>query len=101
MTQNDDQAKQQKAAQQAIQQDVARTKEAQCKQAKERYQQAIDARRLYKPPKPGDTDRQFMSDDEIDAYRLQARNDVTLACGSPPAPVQPQSENPTEGKSSE
>lgn len=101
VTQNDDEAKQQKAAQQAIQQDVAKTKEAQCKQAKERYQKSIEARRLYRAPQPGDTDRQYMSDAEVDAYRLQARNDVTLACGSPPAPVQPQSENPTEEKSSE
>jgi hypothetical protein len=31
----------------------------------------------------------FMSDAETDAYRLQARNDVTTACGSPPPPVQP------------
>jgi hypothetical protein len=99
--QSDDQAKQQKAAQQAIQQDVAKSKEAQCKQAKERYQKAIDARRMYKQPKPGDTDRQFMSDDEIDAYRLQARNDVTLTCGSAPAAAQPQSESPTEAAPTE
>jgi len=80
---------QQQAAEQAVKQDVAKTKEAQCKQAKERYQQSIEARRLYKPAKEGDTDRVFMSDQETDAYRIQARNDVTLACGSPPPPVQP------------
>jgi hypothetical protein len=90
------QGKEQQAAQQAIQQDVAKTKEAQCKQAKERYQKAIEARRMYKPPQPGDTDRQYMSDNEIDAYRLQARNDVTLACGTAPAPMQPPSESPSE-----
>ena len=83
-------AKQQAAAAAAVKQDVAKTKEAQCKTAKERYQQAIDARRIYKQPEKGDTDRVFMSDAETDAYRLQARNDVTLACGSPPPPVQPQ-----------
>jgi hypothetical protein len=79
----------------AVKQDVAKTKEAQCKQAKDRYEKAIEARRLYKPPKEGDTDRQYMTDEEVDAYRLQARNDVTLACGSPPAPMQPQ-ETPQE-----
>ncbi|MGH8209860.1 MAG: DUF4124 domain-containing protein [Steroidobacteraceae bacterium] len=80
---------QQQAAEQAVRQDVAKTKEAQCKQAKDRYEKSIEARRLYKPAKDGDTDRQYMTDEEADAYRLQARNDVTLACGSPPAPAQP------------
>jgi len=81
---------QQQAAQEAVKQDVAKTKEAQCKQATERYQKAIQARRLVKPSKNGDTEPVYMSDEEADAYRLQARNDATLACGSPPAPVQPQ-----------
>lgn len=81
---------QQKAAEDAVKADVAKTKESQCKQAKERYQKAIEARRIYKPAKEGDTDRNYMSDDEADAYRLQARNDVTLACGSPPAAAQPE-----------
>jgi hypothetical protein len=72
----------------AVKQDVAKVKDSQCKQAKERYQQAIDARRIYKPSQPGDTDRVFMSDAETDAYRAQARSDVTIACGSPPPPVQ-------------
>jgi hypothetical protein len=94
--QSTQQSKEQQAAQQAIQQDVAKTKAAQCKQATERYQKAIEARRMYKPPQPGDTDRQYMSDNEIDAYRLQARNDVTLACGSAPAAMQPPSESPSQ-----
>ena len=80
---------QQQLAEQAVKQDVAKTREAQCKEAKERYQKAIEARRLYKPAKEGDTDRVFMSDAETDAYRLQARNDVTTACGRPPPAVQP------------
>ena len=84
-------AKQQAVAEAAVKQDVAKTKEAQCKTAKEHYQQAIDSRRIYKPSKDGkDQDRVYMTDAETDAYRLQARNDVILTCGSPPAPVQPQ-----------
>ena len=83
-----DQKRQQKAAEDAVKQDVAKTKESQCKEAKDRYQKAIEARRIFKPARPGDTDRQFMSDSEVDAYRLQARNDVTLACGSPPSAIQ-------------
>jgi Domain of unknown function (DUF4124) len=79
-----------RANEQAVKQDVAKTKEVQCKQAKERYQKAIEARRIYKPGKEGDSDRVFMTDAETDQYRAQARNDVTLACGSPPPAVQPE-----------
>ena len=78
----------------AVKQDVAKVAASQCKQAKDRYQQAIDARRIYKPPQPGDTDRVFMSDAETDAYRAQARSDVTAACGSPPPPVNPDAPAP-------
>ena len=80
---------QQQLAEQAVKQDVAKTRDAQCKEAKDRYQKAIEARRLYKTTKEGDTERVYMNDAETDAYRLQARNDVTSACGSPPPPVQP------------
>jgi hypothetical protein len=86
----------QKANADAVKQDVAKTREAQCKAAKQHYQEAIDARRMYKSPKPGDTDRAFMSDAEIDTYRAQMRTQVTDACGSPPPAVQAQSETPSE-----
>jgi hypothetical protein len=81
-------AKQQQAAEAAVKADVAKTKEVQCKQAQDRYQKAIEARRIYKPGKEGE-ERVYMTDEESDAYRVQARNDVTLTCGSPPAAVQP------------
>jgi Domain of unknown function (DUF4124) len=86
----------QKANADAVKQDVAKTRDAQCKQAKQRYQQAIEARRLYKTSKPDDTDRVYMSDAETDAYRAQARAEVIDACGSPPPAAQPQSETPSE-----
>jgi hypothetical protein len=77
--------------------DAAKVSQEQCKQAKDRYQKAIEARRIYKPAQPGDTDRSFMSDTETDAYRAQARSDVTVACGSPPATVTvPESSSPSE-----
>jgi hypothetical protein len=85
-----DEAKQNAAAAAAVKQDVAKTQGTQCKQATERYQKAIEARRIYKPGAKEGEDRVYMSDSEIDAYRLQARNDATLACGSPPAPVNPE-----------
>jgi Domain of unknown function (DUF4124) len=74
----------QKANADAVKQDVAKTREAQCKAAKQHYQEAIDARRIYKSPQPGDTDRQYMNDAETDSYRQTMRNDVTQSCGSPP-----------------
>lgn len=84
-----------KANADAVKQDVAKTREAQCKAAKQHYQEAIDARRIYKSSKPGDTDRVYMSDAETDAYRAQMRSEVVDACGSAPQ-VQVQSETPSE-----
>jgi hypothetical protein len=80
---------QQQASAQAVKKDVAKARDAQCKTAKERYQQAIEARRIYKPSKDKDGEREYMSDADTEAYRLRARNDVQDACGSVPAP-QPQ-----------
>ena len=77
--------------------DAAKLRDQQCKEAKDRYQKAIEARRIYKEAKPGDTDRAYMSDSETDAYRAQARADVTDSCGSPPAAVtNPESSSPSE-----
>ncbi len=77
--------------------DASKLREQQCKEAKERYQKAIESRRIYKESKPGDTDRAFMSDAETDAYRAQARSDVTEACGSAPAAVTiPEASSPSE-----
>jgi len=66
----------------AMQQDVARVRDAQCSFAKQRYMKAIESRRVYKEGKDGE--RQYMSDTDADAYREQARKDVQLACGSVP-----------------
>jgi hypothetical protein len=93
---SDDKATAQKNAD-ATKADVAKLRAEQCKEAKDRYQKAIEARRIYKAPKDGDTDRNYMSDSETDAYRAQARQDVTDTCGSPPAPVSiPASSSPSE-----
>jgi len=92
----DDKAAAQKNAA-AAKADVAKIREQQCKEAKERYQKAIDARRIYKAPKEGDTDRVYMNDAETDQYRAQARQDVTDACGRPPPAVTiPEASSPSE-----
>jgi hypothetical protein len=76
----------QDAAAKAVKEDVAKARAEQCKKAQERYQQAIHARRIYKSSNGGE-DRDYMSDEEADAYRLKARNEVQDLCGSVPAPT--------------
>jgi hypothetical protein len=79
----------QQGAAQAVKQDVAKIREQQCKEAKERYDKAIQARRIFKAGKDDkakDTDRpddrQYMSDEEADAYRLKARTEMQQYCGN-------------------
>jgi uncharacterized protein DUF4124 len=77
----------------AVQQDVARTREAQCKAAKERYVKAVQSRRVFKENQDGQ--REYLSEQAADAYREQARRDVQDRCGSvpevnPDQPIEPQ-----------
>jgi hypothetical protein len=79
----------QQSAAQAVKQDVAKIREQQCKEAKDRYDKAIQARRIYKPAendKSKDADRpderQYLSDEEADAYRVKARTDMQEVCGN-------------------
>jgi hypothetical protein len=78
----------------AVKQDVAKVREQQCKEAKDRYDKAIQARRIYKPGPTTDKskdaskdadrpeDRQYLSEQEADAYRVKARQDVQDFCGA-------------------
>jgi hypothetical protein len=63
-----------------VKQDVAKTKAEQCKKATEAYQQAIQSRRIYKDGANGT--REYLSDPDADAYRLQMFNARKQACGS-------------------
>ncbi len=67
----------------AVQQDVTKTRDAQCKAAKDRYMKAIESRRVYKESKNGE--REYLSDADADAYRNVARKDVQDRCGSVPS----------------
>ncbi|MBS0380015.1 MAG: DUF4124 domain-containing protein [Proteobacteria bacterium] len=67
----------------AVQADIAKSRDAQCKTAKDAYMKAILSRRVYKEGKDGSKD--FLSDQEADAYREQARKNVQAFCGSVPA----------------
>ena len=66
----------------AVQQDVAKAKAIQCESAKARYTKSVSARRIYKEEPNGD--HTYLSDEDADAYRQQARQAVQDACGSVP-----------------
>ncbi|MGH8138586.1 MAG: DUF4124 domain-containing protein [Steroidobacteraceae bacterium] len=82
----------QESATRAVKQDLAKLRDQQCKEAKERYEKAIAARRIYKPVKAGDKDkdadrpenREYISEEEADAYRVKARTDMDEACAGAP-----------------
>jgi hypothetical protein len=65
--------------QRAVQTDVAQAREQQCKQAQENYTKAIQSRRIYKSDKDGE--REYLTDADADAYRLQLRTEMQAACG--------------------
>jgi hypothetical protein len=66
--------------QRAVQTDVAQAREQQCKQAQDNYTKAIQSRRIYKSDKDGERD--YLSDTDADAYRLQLRTEMQAACGT-------------------
>jgi hypothetical protein len=75
----------------AMKQDKAKIREQQCKDAKERYNKAIEARRIYKGSRGGDKSkdgddapREYLSDEEADAYRVKAREEMQDLCGEAP-----------------
>jgi len=57
---------------------AARTE--QCKQAKERYEKLIISRRVYREGKNGE--REYLSEDQAEQQRLQARMDMQQVCGA-------------------
>jgi hypothetical protein len=69
------------ADQQAVDEDVAQAKLKQCADAQERYKKLIEGRRLYKEGPDGE--RQYLTSDEIDAERLNARRELDTVCNSP------------------
>jgi len=63
-----------------VDQDVANTRDKQCSDAQDRYKKLIEGRRLYKTGPAGE--RQFMTSEEIDTERLNAKRDVDNICNS-------------------
>jgi hypothetical protein len=68
------------ADERAVHADVAQAQDAQCKQAKDDYTKAISSRRIWNTDKDGQ--RQYLSEADADAYRLQKRTDMQNVCGS-------------------
>ena len=63
----------------AVQTDVTKSREDQCKEAKERYRVAIESQKLYRVGKDGE--RQYLTSQEIDEARLNSRKDMETVCG--------------------
>jgi hypothetical protein len=77
-TSADEQLKAQ-AAQQAVAKDLSKTHDAQCKAAQERYQKYIEVRKIYREDKDGQ--RTYLSDEEMDKERIDAKLQVDQLCG--------------------
>jgi hypothetical protein len=77
---NADKDIQKQQAARSVAADVAKAREQQCKAARERYDKAVQARRIYKPGKDGE--REYVSEDEANAIRQQAKDEVDQACGA-------------------
>jgi hypothetical protein len=71
--------KAQRETEQTVKQDVAASRAEQCKKASAAYDKAIQSRRMYKEGKNGE--REFVSDQEADAYRAKLLNERKEVCG--------------------
>ena len=69
------------AAKKAVDADVSETRDKQCADAQERYKKLIEGRKLYKAGADGE--REYLSSDQIDAERLNAKRDIDAICNSP------------------
>jgi hypothetical protein len=80
-TTNRDQSNQDDAsAKKAVDNDVAQTREKQCADAQDRYKKLIEGRRLFKTGADGE--RQYLTSEEIDSERLNAKREVDATCNS-------------------
>ena len=64
----------------AVATDVAQTREKQCADAQDRYKKLIEGRHLYKTGDNGE--RQYLTSEEIDSERLNAKRDIDEICNS-------------------
>jgi hypothetical protein len=64
----------------AVDSDVAQARDKQCADAQDRYKKLIEGRRLYKTGDNGE--RQYLTSEEIDSERLNAKRDIDETCNS-------------------
>lgn len=64
---------------QEVNKDLAKTRETQCKDAKEQYRVSIESQKLYRLGKDGE--RQYLTSAEIDEARMNARRAMDEICG--------------------
>lgn len=62
----------------AVSKDVAESLEKQCADAQDRYKKLIEGRHMYKTGDNGE--RQYLTSDEIDAERVNAKREVDSVC---------------------
>jgi Domain of unknown function (DUF4124) len=67
--------------QKAVDQDVAQVREKQCSDAQAHYKSMIEGRRIYTTGPDGE--RKYMTSEQIDTERLNAKRDVDTICNSP------------------
>jgi len=69
------------ADERAVKADVAQAQEEQCKQAKDSYTKAVASRRIIKSGS-ADGQREYLSEADANAYRLQLHDAMQAACGT-------------------
>ena len=67
-------------AKKAVDSDVEQTRAKQCADAQDHYKKMIEGRRLFKTGAAGE--RQYLTSDEIDAKRVNAKREVDAICNS-------------------
>jgi hypothetical protein len=67
-------------AEKAVAEDVSQTRDKQCADAQDRYKKLIEGRKLYKAGPDGE--RQYLSSEEIDSERVNAKRDADAICNS-------------------
>jgi hypothetical protein len=76
-----DQSAQSDGAKKAVDDDVAQTRAKQCADAQDLYKKLIEGRRLFKTGANGE--RQYLTSEEIDSERVNAKRDIDAVCNSP------------------
>jgi hypothetical protein len=68
------------ATKQAVDADVAATREKQCADAQANYKKLIEGRKIYKTGADGE--RQYLTSDQIDSERINAKREIDAICNS-------------------